>query len=170
MVSLFLQTEFSLYSSSKPSLGHKEFSTSLCDNHTPFNHKSSKQDKIYNIQGAIHILRLKHHYTTNHVELIYHSSYTTTSYVKYVFAFNRFNCRWYKWIIGKFISTIWCIHKIWKTNVIAFSWWRHQMETFSALLAICAGNSPVTGEFPPQKPVTRSLYIFFDLLLNKRLS
>ena len=28
------------------------------------------------------------------------------------------------------------------------SWWRHQMETFSALLAICAGNSPVTGEFP----------------------
>ena len=25
-------------------------------------------------------------------------------------------------------------------------WWRHQMETFSALLAICAGNSPVTGE------------------------
>ena len=24
-----------------------------------------------------------------------------------------------------------------------FSWWRHQMETFSALMAICAGNSPV---------------------------
>ena len=28
------------------------------------------------------------------------------------------------------------------------SWWRHQMEHFSALLAFCAGNSPVTGEFP----------------------
>ena len=28
------------------------------------------------------------------------------------------------------------------------SWWRHQMETFSALLAICAGNLPVSGEFP----------------------
>ena len=28
------------------------------------------------------------------------------------------------------------------------SWWRHQMETFSALLALCAGNSPVTGKFP----------------------
>ena len=27
-------------------------------------------------------------------------------------------------------------------------WWRHQMETFSALLAICVGNSPVPGEFP----------------------
>ena len=31
------------------------------------------------------------------------------------------------------------------------------METFSGLLAICAGNSPVTGEFPAQRPVTRSL-------------
>ena len=29
------------------------------------------------------------------------------------------------------------------------------METFSAFLAICAGNSPVTGEFPAQRPVTR---------------
>ena len=28
------------------------------------------------------------------------------------------------------------------------SWWRHQVETFSALLALCAGNSPVTGDFP----------------------
>ena len=50
------------------------------------------------------------------------------------------------------------------------AWWRHQMETFSALLAICAGNSPVTGEFPTQSPVTRSFDVFFDLRLNKRLS
>ena len=34
-------------------------------------------------------------------------------------------------------------------NIIkAHTWWRHQMETFSALLALCAGNSPVTDEFP----------------------
>ena len=46
------------------------------------------------------------------------------------------------------------------------AWWRHQMETFSALLAICAGNSPVTGEFPAQRPVTRSFDVFFDLRLN----
>ena len=26
------------------------------------------------------------------------------------------------------------------------TWWRHQIETFSALLDICAGNSPVPGE------------------------
>ena len=49
-------------------------------------------------------------------------------------------------------------------------WWRHQMETFSALLAICAGNSPVTGEFPTQRPVTRSFDVFFDLCPNERLS
>ena len=50
------------------------------------------------------------------------------------------------------------------------SWWRHQMETFSALLAIYAGNSQVPGEFPAQRPVTRSFDVFFDLRLNKRLS
>ena len=50
------------------------------------------------------------------------------------------------------------------------SWWRHQMETFFALLAICAGNSPVPDEFPTQRPVTRSFYVFFDLRSNKRLS
>ena len=49
-------------------------------------------------------------------------------------------------------------------------WWRNQMETFSALLAICTGNSPVTGEFRAQRPVTRSFDVFFDLPLNKRLS
>ena len=37
----------------------------------------------------------------------------------------------------------------------------HQMETFSALLALCAGNLPVTGELPSQRPVTRS----FDVSL-----
>ena len=50
------------------------------------------------------------------------------------------------------------------------AWWRHQMETFSALLTICAGNSPVTGEFPAQRPVARSFDVFFDLRLNKRLN
>ena len=50
------------------------------------------------------------------------------------------------------------------------SWWRLQLETFSTLLAIFAGNSPVTGEFPTQSPVTWSFDVFFDLRLHKRLS
>ena len=52
----------------------------------------------------------------------------------------------------------------------SFPWWRLQMETYSALLAFCAGNSPVTGEFPTQRPVTQSFDIFFDLHLNELLS
>ena len=50
------------------------------------------------------------------------------------------------------------------------TWWRHQMETVSALLVICAGNSPVPGEFLAQRPVTRGFDVFFDLRPNKRLS
>ena len=38
------------------------------------------------------------------------------------------------------------------------------MEAFSTLLAICAGNSPVPGEFPAQRAATRSFGVFFDLL------
>ena len=59
---------------------------------------------------------------------------------------------------------------------LLFTKWSHlvaihgNMETFSALLAIYAGNSPVTGQFPGQRPVTRSFYVFFDLRLNKRWS
>ena len=50
------------------------------------------------------------------------------------------------------------------------SWWRHQMGTFSASLALCDGNTPVTGEFPSQRSVTRSFDVFFELRLNRRLS
>ena len=56
------------------------------------------------------------------------------------------------------------------TEICSYVWWRHQMETFSALLAICAGNSSVPREFPAQRPVTRSFDVSFDLRLNKRLS
>ena len=60
------------------------------------------------------------------------------------------------------------------------SWWqtccaicvRNYMMTSSngKILAFCAWNSPITGEFPLQRPVTWSFDIFFDLSLNKRLS
>ena len=56
-----------------------------------------------------------------------------------------------------------CLLKMPLYVTYSISWWRHQMETFSALLAICAGNSPVPGEFPTQRPVTRSFDVYFDL-------
>ena len=57
----------------------------------------------------------------------------------------------------------------WHLKSPASPWRRHQMETLSALLAICAGNSPVPDEFPAQRPVTRSFDVFFDLRPNKLL-
>ena len=62
-------------------------------------------------------------------------------------------------IVMKFVSEI----GLWRDDVI-------KMETFSALLALCVRNSPVTGKFPAQRPVTRSFLVFFDLHWNKQLS
>ena len=81
----------------------------------------------------------------------------------------------FKWLVpywrGKPIKSFWKSYSmLFVSQVRSVSWWRHQMEIFSALLAICAGNSPVTGEFPSQRPVTRSFDVFFDLRLNKQLS
>ena len=57
-------------------------------------------------------------------------------------------------MFGVHCSLLWLIKE-------QLPWWRHHMEAFSALLALCAGNSPVTSEFPshfPHRgPVTRSL-------------
>ena len=70
-----------------------------------------------------------------------------------------------------FVGLYWAI-EVETLYMIGWSktWWRHQMETFSVLLALCAGNSPVTDEFPAQRPVTRRLDVFFDLRLNEQLS
>ena len=50
---------------------------------------------------------------------------------------------------------------VWSLWLLVRTWWRHQMETKSALLALCAGNSQISGEFPSQRPVTRSFGVFF---------
>ena len=65
------------------------------------------------------------------------------------------------------VSFAGCVARL---SQIVLSWWHHQGGIFSALLAFCAGNSPVTGEFPSQRPVTRSFDVFFDLRLNWRSS
>ena len=57
--------------------------------------------------------------------------------------------------------------------LIIWSWWRHQKETFSALLTLCVGNSPVTGEFPapPYKGQWRgALMLSLICALNERFS
>ena len=76
----------------------------------------------------------------------YSINLTTTANGRYVWLWGS-----YDWVLGP--------------------WRRHQMETFSSLLALCVGNSPVTGEFPSQRPVTLSFGVFCDLrLIYKRLN
>ena len=58
-------------------------------------------------------------------------------------------------------------HKL--SHEFCVPWWRHQMETFSALMSLCVGNSPVPVNSPAQRPVTRSFGVFLDLCLNKWL-
>ena len=64
-------------------------------------------------------------------------------------------------------SCLWCMLPL---IYASKTWWRHQIEIFSTLLALCVGNTPVIGEFPSQRPVTRSFDVFFDLRLHEWLS
>ena len=58
-----------------------------------------------------------------------------------------------------------CTHENCKNHDDVIKW-----KPFSALLAFCAGDSPVTSEFSAQRPVTRSFDVFFHLCPNKQLS
>ena len=74
---------------------------------------------------------------------------------------------------GEYHCSTWIAHVLsieYMPSCRNLTWWRHQIEIFSALLVLCTGNSPVTGEFPAQRPVTRGFDVFFDLHLKKRLS
>ena len=59
-----------------------------------------------------------------------------------------------------------CWGSIWQKVIIA--WWRHQMETLSALLGLSAGK--FTGWIPLTRPVTRCFHVFFNLRLNNRMN
>ena len=67
--------------------------------------------------------------------------------------------------VGKRAPAVWYVIPGRKRLILDDAWWRHQMESLSTLLAICAGNSPVTVKFPAQTPGTRSFDVFFDLRL-----
>ena len=86
-------------------------------------------------------------------------------------SFNKFDHKLQRWaVLPAIFSTILEWSPLYYsrgknyTQTHKHTWWRHQMETFSALLA--------TGPrwIPTQRPVTRSFDVFFDLRLNKRLS
>ena len=112
--------------------------------------------------------------TKNFCGDIYHQTYPMALPCKWWIYFiqlrNERHTMWNKeWIVLKYYMIIITDSSLTRSSDNQ-TWWRHQTETFSALLAICAGNSPVPGEFPTQRPVTRSFDVYFDLRLNKRLS
>ena len=47
---------------------------------------------------------------------------------------------------------------------------RHDMETFSTLLALCEGKPVFNGVSPHKRPMTRSIDVSFEVRLYKRLS
>ena len=51
-------------------------------------------------------------------------------------------------------------------------WYHDDVENGNLfhVIGLFAGNSPATGEFSAQRPVTPSFDVFYDLRLNKRLS
>ena len=52
-------------------------------------------------------------------------------------------------------------------------WWRHNMEAFTAILVVCEGNLPVTGEFRSQRASNVDFDGFFNpykLLKNSRIT
>ena len=55
-------------------------------------------------------------------------------------------------------------------GTLFLSWWRHQMETFSALLALCAGNSPVPVNSPHKDQWRGAVMFSLICARNKRLS
>ena len=93
-----------------------------------------------------------------------------TLFIKYISRLiddNIYQCNdFYLLNSWNYCSSVYIIIHLHARFELPATWWRHQMEAFSALLTICAGNSPVPGEFPPQRPVMRSFDFFFDLRSN----
>ena len=90
--------------------------------------------------------------------------------------------KWHDWRCIVQIRNTWCsigktkgTYVVFSTKIVISAGLFHCMMTssngsiFRVTGPLC-GNSPVTGEFPAQRPVTRSFDVFFDLRLNKRLS
>ena len=117
------------------------------------------------------------HYYSSCSYFIYNCNLISNYYVcqrntRFAWYLNSLRCKdtmWWHRIMRK-LAQVMASCLTTPSHYLNYSRWRHQMVTFSALLAICAGNSPVPGEFPTQRPVTRSFDVYFDLRPDKRLN
>ena len=60
---------------------------------------------------------------------------------------------WRVWIIIQFQTITQCL----------YSWWRHPIETLSALVAFWDGNPPATGGFPSKRASNAGFCVFFGV-------
>ena len=98
-----------------------------------------------------------------------YSFHEHASHIDYILSNYADRLRNVNWRLSGYCSYKITCPTIWYPLHQLLAWWRHQIETFSALLALYVGNSPITAEFLLQRPVTRIFDICFDLRLNKRL-
>ena len=133
--------------------------TGLCGGNPPvtdgFSHKGPVTRKKFHLMSHGNVIFFRDVLPTNRKLGLKISVYTTSFYTELCQTTADVN---ESKVYSCFYFHNWTLISYWQ-NVSA--WWRHQMETFSALLAICAGNSPVPGEFPAQRPVTQSFDVFF---------
>ena len=92
------------------------------------------------------------------------------------------NVKWQIWSYGSHMVSHWIIFKLTPPCPIAkeenrvvsfnhfFSLLRDDVIKWKHFPRYWPGNSPVTGELPLQRPVTRNFDVFFDLCLSKRLN
>ena len=112
------------------------------------------------------------HKAVRMIDKNFHQTEITLAQFKYLRRLFTFQTKWYKYSNYGTNETYLTYSEYHSIGWLATEgpWCRHQMETFSALLALCVGNAPVTGGLPPQRPVVRSFDVLFELLLNTHLS
>ena len=103
----------------------------------------------------------------NYEKWRYYDGHSVTIYVQWF----KFQSK-YTWQVVGLNPPLQVLSRV-GVSVICVQWslspttlWRLQMETFFPVLALCVGNSQVTGEFPSQRPITRSFDVSFDLRLE----
>ena len=74
--------------------------------------------------------------------------------------------RWIPFTIGPVMGKAFPCHDVFRVVHDDVIEWKH----LPCYWPLCVGKPQVTGEFPSQRPVTRSFDVFFVLCLNKQLS
>ena len=105
--------------------------------------------KIIKLSGCLHVYISCMWWIDENIYIIYvHIAMTVWNLSIYNHRTRTNNSIWYIYDNAETPPKQQPVLKYHMCSNLLLSWWRHQMETFSALLALCEGNSPVTGNSP----------------------